>query len=335
MDGYLGRQPDESADSLEMLSDSLDPESLYVAFGSFEGQWQVMRFDRFSRQQTLDPDASHRGFVPGTWESSLSQESYMDYVETIRKEIASGWVYQVNACRLLATESKTDLQHIFNEIQRIHHAPAASYWKSDSWQIASASPETFFRVERRGSSRLITTSPIKGTSRDGHFKEKDSAENVMIVDLMRNDISPLCKLGSVKVPRLLGVEEHPGLFHLVSDVEGELKDGLSWKAILERLSPVGSISGAPKSSALEVISRIESYRGAYCGTLGWIKGEEAHFAVLIRTFFRDLSRDPHRIYFGTGAGITWGSDALDEWRETELKAERLIALTKPQQGFAE
>jgi para-aminobenzoate synthetase component 1 len=113
---------------------------------------------------------------------------------------------------------------------------------------------------------------------------------------------------------------------LVSDVVGELKDEVTWREILERLAPAGSISGAPKSSALEVIKRFEPYRGAYCGTLGWIHDGEAHFSVLIRTFFKDFKRSSAITFFGTGAGVTWGSEPIDEWRETELKAERLISL---------
>ena len=328
MDGQLGMRPDEVADSLEILDGTLDHDSLYAVFGSFEGDWQVLRFDNIVNQSSLLGDPSHEVSISVPWGSTLKEEEYVTYVETIRNEIAKGWVYQVNACRLLLADSDEELRFIFNEIQRRHAAPAAGYLRTDRWEIASASPETFFKVERRSDGRFITTSPIKGTSRDGRFKEKDSAENVMIVDLMRNDISPLCALGTVNVPRLLGVEEHPGLFHLVSDVEGQLREDVTGKEILERLSPAGSISGAPKSSALEVISRFESYRGAYCGTLGWIRGDEAHFSVLIRTFFRDRLRNPGQIAFGTGAGITWGSDAQDEWNETLLKAERLIALTR-------
>ena len=328
MDRFQADGPVEFHDSLDPLDKEIDPRDLYVVFGSFEGDWQVARFSSFVRDSSASPPSNPevKEDVRRDWQTTLDQDDYLRYVETIRDEIAAGWVYQVNACRLLSNDDGLDLRQLFMRIRQRHHAPAGGYFKSARWEIASASPETFFRVAHDSGRRKIVTSPIKGTSRDGTFKEKDSAENVMIVDLMRNDISPLCRLGSVEVPRLLGVEEHPGLYHLVSDVVGELKDEVTWKEILERLAPAGSISGAPKSSALEVIKRFEPYRGAYCGTLGWIHDGEAHFSVLIRTFFKDFKRSSATTFFGTGAGITWGSEPLDEWQETELKAERLISL---------
>lgn len=334
MDGYLAEEPISIVDSLDPLDGSIDPEDFYVVFGSFEGEWQVARFTGVAEEvpfpdySSKSSDSESQGSVESReeWISTLSNSEYIAYVEAIKSEIAAGWVYQVNACRLLRNDSELNLAELFSEIQDRHFAPAAGFFESYRWEIASASPETFFKVVSRDGKREIVTSPIKGTSRDGRFAVKDSAENVMIVDLMRNDISPLCEIGSVQVPRLLGVEEHPGLFHLVSDVVGELRPEVSWKRILERLAPAGSISGAPKSSALEVIQRFEPYRGAYCGTLGWIHRGQAHFSVLIRTFFKDKFRNPQQTIFGTGAGITWGSDPEAEWRETELKAERLMGI---------
>ena len=338
MDGYLAQEPVSVDHSLDPLDGSVDPEDFYVVLGSFEGEWQVVRysgvlentsFPKFSNEPSELASLESKQAME-EWGSSLSDSEYIAYVEEIKREIAAGWVYQVNACRLLRSESELNLAELFSKIQDRHFAPAAGYFESERWEVASASPETFFRVNLEEGKRQILTSPIKGTSRDGRFAAKDSAENVMIVDLMRNDISPLCEIGSVRVPRLLGVEEHPGLFHLVSDVVGELRPEVSWKRILERLAPAGSISGAPKSSALEMIKRFEPYRGAYCGTLGWIHRGQAHFSVLIRTFFKDKLRDPRQTFFGTGAGITWGSDPEAEWRETELKAERLMALAARQ-----
>jgi para-aminobenzoate synthetase component 1 len=185
--------------------------------------------------------------------------------------------------------------------------------------IASASPELF--LSRDGNT--VKTSPIKGTQplNAEDFGAKDKAENVMIVDLMRNDLSRICKSGTVEVPRLLSSEEHPGLQHLVSDVKGELLDDISWSEIFEALSPPGSVSGAPKSSAVQVIAENEIDRGPYCGVLGWVEGEKAELSVAIRTFWKDS-----HINFGTGAGITWSSDSAAEWEETQLKARRLISI---------
>jgi para-aminobenzoate synthetase component 1 len=187
-------------------------------------------------------------------------------------------------------------------------------------EIASASPELF--LKRRGST--VTSSPIKGTRRTGgaEFGSKDTAENVMIVDLIRNDLGQICKDGTIDVPRLLGIEEHPGIDHLVSDVTGELKENLSWRQIIEPLLAPGSVSGAPKSSAVKIIEQHEKERGIYCGAIGWIQGDACDLAVAIRTFWKD----DQTLKFGTGAGITWASDAASEWEETELKAERLIKI---------
>lgn len=323
MDGLYGQNPTEISDSLDSLNGALDPNSLYAVMGTFEGQWRIMRFDKWSKVPYRKSECG-RSFHQ--WHSSLSRDSYLKYLSEIKSEIEKGWVYQVNACRLLSTADALDLESLFALFQVHHPAPAAGYWNCGAWEISSASPETFFKVDHHEGKRRITTSPIKGTSRDGIFAKKDTAENVMIVDLMRNDISPLCEPRSVTVPRLLDVEEHPGLFHLVSDVSGHLKDDVSWSLLLKRLSPAGSISGAPKSSALEVISRWEEYRGPYCGTLGWIQNGEAHFSVLIRTFYKNLGIDSSVTHFGTGAGITWGSDPAAEWQETELKAERLMQI---------
>lgn len=326
MDGYQASDAVESYNSLEPLSHQLNDGDFWAVIGSYEGQWQVVRFAHVESRDRLDAGSATAMTQSVKWASTIDREQYLSYVDEIRQEIKNGWVYQVNACRLLESESHLDLRSLFQRIQSSHPAPAAAYFKSEKWEVASASPETFFQVRTSSEGRKIRVSPIKGTSRDGKFLEKDKAENVMIVDLMRNDISPLCEIGSVEVTRLLGIEEHPGLFHLVSDVEGKLRDSTTFADLLTRLSPAGSITGAPKSSAREVISRFEPYRGIYCGTVGWIYGGAAHFSVAIRTFFKDHYRAPGKTYFGTGAGITWESDAVGEWNETELKAERLMKI---------
>ena len=258
--------------------------------------------------------------VDGFWNSSFSRSEYCAYVESIRESIAQGWVYQVNACRVLSVDhSVENLRGLFAQILVNNPAPWASYLEIPGLNIASASPELF--LERNGS--LVKTSPIKGTQpldEDG-FGHKDKAENVMIVDLMRNDFGRICESGTVEVPRLLANEDHPGLRHLVSDIQGQIRSELTWKQILESLSPPGSISGAPKSSAISVIRDHETARGPYCGALGWVQGKNAQLSVAIRIFWKD-----QKLHFGTGAGITWSSNANQEWEETQLKARRLISI---------
>lgn len=145
----------------------------------------------------------------------------------------------------------------------------------------------------------------------------------MIVDLVRNDLSRVCQIGSVNVPTLLETQVHPGLVHLVSTVEGELKQDVTWSEIFDATFPPGSVSGAPKISALNLIKKFEkSARGPYCGAIGWINtfNDTALIAVGIRTFWKDKNK----LLFGTGAGITWGSESLKEWQETQLKCAKLF-----------
>jgi para-aminobenzoate synthetase component 1 len=172
----------------------------------------------------------------------------------------------------------------------------------------------------------MATRPIKGTGRTAaDILEKDRAENVMIVDMARNDLSRVATTGGVDVPALTELEEYPGLVHLVSTVRAALVPGVTWPQIFAATFPPASVSGAPKSSALRTIRELEPVpRGPYCGAIGWVDADQqtASLAVAIRTFWLDDGQ----LRFGTGAGITWGSDPEDEWAETELKAELLLEL---------
>ena len=295
----------------------LDDGGFWAVSTTFENQFIAAKF-----ATVIHAPFPTSSWIPlkGSWSSSLKADQYMDYVERIRSSIADGWVYQVNACRRLThADDGQSLRGLFSEILKNNPAPWASYFEAPGLMIASASPELF--LSRIGS--MVKSSPIKGTQpTNSHtFGSKDQAENVMIVDLMRNDLGQICKSGTVEVPRLLSSEEHPGLQHLVSDVEGELLDNISWREILTALSPPGSVSGAPKSSATQVIVTNEIPRGPYCGALGWVEGNHGVLSVAIRTFWKDS-----HLNFGTGAGITWGSDASAEWEETQLKARRLISI---------
>jgi para-aminobenzoate synthetase component 1 len=294
-------------------------EGFWAVLISFEGQWTCAQFSDVSQSGFPTADSE---FVRTEFETSLDKEQYISYVSKVQEEISNGWVYQVNACRILSApvDLNFSLVGLFNSILKNNPAPYASYLRIPGVEIASASPELF--LKREGSS--VISSPIKGTRPTGgaDFGSKDQAENVMIVDLIRNDLGQICKDGSIDVPRLLGVEHHPGLDHLVSDVVGEIKDGLQWHEIITPLLPPGSVSGAPKSSAVKIITEHEKIRGPYCGAIGWIQEDSCELAVAIRTFWKESET----LKFGTGAGITWASDAQAEWDETELKAQRLIKI---------
>lgn len=315
MAGVSARNLVEVSDDPKCLSDG----GFWAISTTYEGAFRAAKFA--SVISAPFPDVQSSGAISGNWESDTSEHEYREYVAKIREEIASGGAYQVNACRRLTIKSAAPLDLAFSKILKSNPAPYASYLKFENVEIASASPELF--LTREGDS--LKTSPIKGTKKSSteKFGTKDRAENVMIVDLMRNDLGQICQPGTIAVPDLLRDEEHPGLSHLVSDVTGQLRGDVSWSEILVALLPAGSISGAPKSAARRIISESErTTRDSYCGVLGWVHGDRAVLSVAIRIFWRD----GQFINFGTGAGITWSSDPQAEWDETQLKAERLISI---------
>lgn len=298
----------------------LDDGNFWAVVQTFEGEQTFARFDEV--RSSIFPKLTWQP-LDSQWSSSKVREQYIDYVTTIQGAISEGTVYQVNACRVLSTPYSRpwgEMANLFSKLLDSNPAPFSSYLHLPSIEIASASPERF--ISREG--REVLTSPMKGTLPEGrsNFGEKDKSENLMIVDLMRNDLGRVCDVGSVDVSEIFRVEQHPGVAQLVSDVRGKVNDGLLWGDFLAAITPPGSVSGAPKSSALRLISEHEDARGPYCGALGWIHGDRCELAVGIRTFWRDESN----LYFGTGAGITWSSRAEQEWNETELKASRLISI---------
>ena len=295
------------------------PDAFWAVTTTFSGKFIGARFKKVEER---DWPFSYRPLKAKVWISSHNQEQYCQLVSDIREEIASGNVYQVNACRVLTNECDEPISGLVSGFLKSNPAKYAGYLKLPGIEIASASPETF--LKRRG--EILSTSPIKGTRPlgiKGDFPEKDQSENIMIVDLMRNDLGKVCVENSITTPRLLSIEDLPGLTHLVSDVQGHLRDDITWSQIFAATLPPGSVSGAPKSSAIKIIEKFEAIdRGPYCGAFGWIQGDQAELAVAIRTFWSDGKS----IKFGTGAGITWSSDPNLEWEETELKAHRLMAI---------
>ena len=289
---------------------------------TFEGERTFARFSTVTRDQPF-PDVAKWVRLKSIWKSSLDRIQYYNYVEEIRRRVSAGDVYQANACRVLSTPfNGTTLAPLFAELLKENYAPYAAFLRLPDLEIASATPELFLRRDAKN----ILTSPIKGTldyASDDLFGVKDQSENIMIVDLMRNDLSRICEIGSVEVSDFLRIEHHPSIRHLVSDIRGVLREDISWDDLLNALLPAGSVSGAPKHSALEIIKKNEPVnRGVYCGLIGWIEGEQSLLGLAIRTFW---ARE-RTIYFGTGAGITWPSDPHLEWRETELKANRLVGI---------
>lgn len=312
------------ATGLEHISHNLDDlrePGFWAVIGTFESEWTIAKFSNVVESGLPVSAEAWQGIAAHEWKSSHDRDLYHRYVTHIREKIADGDVYQVNACRILSVENSINpsLAPLARGIVDSNPAPFASYIHLPDLEIASASPERFVSL-RDG---VITSSPIKGTSATSEFLEKDHSENLMIVDLIRNDVGMIAETGSVTTPRLLATEEHPGLFHLVSDIQARVAPGKDVVEVMRSMMPPGSVSGAPKHSALKIIHEWEGKRGPYCGALGWVENGNAELAVGIRTFWQGPD---HILHFGTGAGITWGSDPEHEWEETELKARRLIGI---------
>ncbi|MGI9578016.1 MAG: anthranilate synthase component I family protein [Microthrixaceae bacterium] len=321
-------------DLADVTSDlaALDSNGFWAVVIPYSGDAVCARF-RSVRPARPWPGQAWRGPAPDAWNTSLDRSGFTNGVATIRGEIAAGDVYQVNLTRRLRSPQglpmglggdAPDVAALGAALAEGNPAPYAAVVRlpEHGVEVASASPERF--LSREG--REVKSSPIKGTAAtEGGFLDKDRAENVMIVDLVRNDLGRVCEFGSVKVPSLLAVEPHPGLFHLVSTVTGTLRPGLGWADAIGATFPPGSVTGAPKIAAMDSIARLEPEpRGVYCGAIGWVDSDNVRgdLNVAIRTFWIEDGE----LNFGTGGGITWGSDPDGEWLETELKATNLLSV---------
>jgi para-aminobenzoate synthetase component 1 len=282
--------------------------------------------------------AGHAGPVAsGRWRSSLDRDAYAARVETVLELLRAGECYQVNLTRRLTCDHALDPVALHAAIARSHPAPHTALLRlpdvGPGTAVVSASPECYLR--RAG--RTVETRPIKGTAASRRVLEasaKDHAENVMIVDLARNDFGRLCAPGSIRVPALCAVEAHPGLHHLVSTVTGRLRDDAGMGALVAATFPPASVTGAPKPRVLQAIEDLEPVRrGVYCGALGWIDTSagdpariESELAVAIRTFTVLGHGAAGCTQLGVGGGIVADSRPDAEWDETELKASRLLRL---------
>jgi para-aminobenzoate synthetase component I len=261
------------------------------------------------------------GFQVGEWEQTWAPDDYAAGVEAVRSAIARGDVYQVNLVQHLSASFAGDpalLAERLAPLRPLHSRP----FVGDGWAIVSASPELF--LSRRG--EWLQTKPIKGTRPAGEDVDdpKDTAEHVMIVDLERNDLSRVCQTGTVRWPELMAQQELAGVTQLVSTVQGRLRPGVGLAEILGALHPGGSITGAPKVSAVDHIARIEPVgRGAAMGALGtvWPSGDFS-LALTIRTFAVAAGR----IHLWVGGGIVWDSEPEAEIEESWVKARPLLSL---------
>jgi para-aminobenzoate synthetase component I len=263
----------------------------------------------------------------GSWEQTWTPAEYGAAVERVRAAIARGDVYQVNLVQHLTAPFTGDPGSLASALAPLRPLSPDPY-VGDGWTIVSASPELF--LSRRG--RRLWTMPIKGTRPAGRARElrasgKDAAEHVMIVDLERNDLSRVCAAGSVRWPELLATRALAGVEHMVSTVEGTLREGVGLAEILEATFPGGSVTGAPKIAAVDLIAELEPVgRGASMGALGRVYGNgDFDLALTIRTF----AVAEGRIHLWVGGGVVWDSDAAAEVEESWTKARPLLDALAP------
>ncbi|HXV95685.1 MAG TPA: anthranilate synthase component I family protein [Gaiellaceae bacterium] len=270
-----------------------------------------------------EPTATRGPFRIGEWRRSWDDEGYAAAIESVQDAIARGDVYQVNLVQHLRAPFEGDpraLAPCLAPLRPLHSEPLAG----DGWTIVSGSPELF--LARRGD--RVWTKPVKGTRPAGvhgelRESEKDAAEHVMIVDLERNDLARVCEPGSVRWPDLMTEREMAGVTHMVTTVEGKLREGVGLAELLGAVFPGGSVTGAPKISAIDHIAALEPVgRGSSMGALGRIRPNgDFDLALTIRTFA--VAGD--EIHLWVGGGIVWDSDPHAEIEESWVKARPLLA----------
>lgn len=280
-----------------------------------------------SKNQTID-----------RWEMNTSEQAFITQVECIQKAITDGEMYQANlSVRLNAHGAKLTLAD-YDAWQNEQQPRYGAFIDTQNFQIISLSPELFFKVENG----FITTCPMKGTAPRGETPEqdqilaknlaessKDQAENIMIVDLLRNDLAKICQPHSILAKPLFSLEPYPSVWQMTSTVQGKLRDNTSFSQILQALFPSGSITGAPKRKAMEWIQTLEKNpRGPYCGAIGLIKPNgDMVFNVAIRTLWSNTTTSEWQA--GLGAGITIGSQAAQEFQEIQWKGRYLKRPSMP------
>jgi para-aminobenzoate synthetase component 1 len=265
--------------------------------------------------------------------STFTHRGYLDAVARVREYIVAGDIFQANLSQRFQGRLPEPPVELYRRLRQKNPAPFSAFLDFGNIQILSASPERFLRLDP--ARRQVETRPIKGTRPRGlgpmhdaalgralAESQKDRAENVMIVDLLRNDLSRVCLPGTVRVPELFALEHHPTVHHLVSTVIGELDPRADAVDLVRAAFPGGSITGAPKVRAMEIIAELEpTQRGVYCGSIGYISATGAmDTSIVIRTYLV-LGRE---VYFQAGGGIVADSDPELEYRETLDKARGLI-----------
>ncbi|GAB1402322.1 aminodeoxychorismate synthase component I [Elusimicrobiota bacterium] len=262
--------------------------------------------------------------------SNFSKQEYIKSIGRVKRYIKNGDIYQVNLTQRFETKYTKDPWLLYQRLRNINPAPFSSFIDYGDFQIISSSPERFFCVDNR----KIQTRPIKGTIARGQNNqqdilnkkillnsEKDKSELIMIVDVARNDLGRISKIGTVKVEKLFSLEKYPTVYHLVSTVTGELREDVKFADIIKATFPGASITGAPKIRAMEIIDELEpTRRNIYTGSIGYLDfNGNMDFNIVIRTIILKGGK----AFFQAGGGIVWDSDKESEYKESILKAKAL------------
>jgi para-aminobenzoate synthetase/4-amino-4-deoxychorismate lyase len=284
------------------------------------------------RDVPVVPPAGGQGYAVGPWQRGWSEAGHRAAVERVRAHIAAGDTYQLNLTVRMRAPVSGDLERLYADLAWAQAGPHAALLDLGRHAVLSASPELFFRWSGDG----LLTRPMKGTAPRGATpaddeaararllaSDKERAENLMIVDLLRNDLGRVAEVGSVDVPALFTAERYGTVWQLTSDVTARPRPGVGLVDVFRALFPSGSVTGAPKRRSMELIAGLEDGpRGVYCGAVGWVAppghGDRAVFAVAIRTVTVD--RATGTAGYGTGGGITWSSDPAAEHAELLAKA---------------
>ena len=297
----------------------------------------LLWFGLYEQPEVIELPASSANFTLD-WQSNVSEELYHQAIAKIKNYIAQGDTYQVNYTIKLLAEFRESPWEYFLQLVQAQQADYSAYLDLEDWAICSASPELFFSRDRD----LITTRPMKGTAARGyscdrdlalanwlHNSEKNRAENVMIVDMIRNDLAKIAQLNSIQVNNLFQVEKYPTLWQMTSTVTAQTKAAIA--DIMPAMFPCASITGAPKSRTMEIIRELETQpRNIYTGTIGFMAPDnQAQFNVAIRTVV--INKKTKQAEYGVGGGIVWDSLVNQEYQECKVKAQ---VLTKKYPDFS-
>lgn len=333
------RLPDKAVKDIDMPEMAIGIYTNAIIFDNKSQQYYLIcleheRSEHVQKFSTISHSALSKATnftLTAPWETNITKTQYYDKFAQVQRYLINGDCYQINLTQRFSSRYSGDEFLAYLALRETNKAPFSAFIRLPNFSILSVSPERFIQVKQG----MVQTKPIKGTmarkddpKADQQQKDllsqsnKDKAENLMIVDLLRNDISKVCQAGSVVVPTLFDIESFPAVHHLVSTVEGKLKDGKTAVDLLRASFPGGSITGAPKIRAMEIIDELEPQRRSiYCGAIGYISANgNMDTSITIRT----LVCKNQQIFCWAGGGIVADSNAEDEYQESLDKVNKIL-----------